>query len=261
MQNTFAYTTSTLLSAYKKRREELLPLLKEKIDKEEEKKIHLALLSIDLCIQIFNDVNREFPKINEKIIDKDDKYIDLIKNRTAGIKKLKKGIDALNEHNSIVFDKKMNYSIELANSTSKQIPAIIASNILKENAFLFTHILHLLYNNENQNDIFNAITAQIKYLAGTCIIEPVSYGVDIYKEMLKEREKYEKSDKYSEELENFIFNSHHFCLTLLIFSKHWMGYRKFSLEDAEKALNEKINDILNQRKSNSDSQQGLLPSE
>ena len=37
--NTFAYTSSTLLSAYKKRREELLPLLKEKMDNQEDKEV------------------------------------------------------------------------------------------------------------------------------------------------------------------------------------------------------------------------------
>ncbi|MCF6330070.1 MAG: hypothetical protein L3I99_00810 [Sulfurimonas sp.] len=246
--NTFAYTSSTLLNAYKKRRNELTPLLKKKKEKDEEKKIHLALLSIDLCIQIFNDANREFPKINKLIIEKENKNIPLIKNKTSGIKKLKKGIAALDEHDNIIFKRKMHYSIELANSSSNQIPSEIASNILKENAFLFTHILHVLYNNENQKEVFNAISAQLKYIMGLCIIEPISTGKDIYKEILKEREKY---DNTSDELESFILNSHHYCLTILLFSKHWMGYRKFSLEEAEKALNEKINDILKQRKSNS----------
>ncbi len=246
--NTFAYTSSTLLNAYKKRRNELTPLLKRKKEKDEEKKIHLALLSVDLCIQIFNDANREFPKINKLIIEKENKNIPLIKNKTSGIKKLKKGIAALDEHDSIIFKKKMHYSIELANSSSNQIPSEIASNILKENAFLFTHILHVLYNNENQEEVFNAISAQLKYILGLCIIEPIANGSDIYKEILKEREKY---DNTADELENFILNSHHYCLTILLFTKHWMGYREFSLEEAERALNEKINDILKQRKSNS----------
>lgn len=249
--NTFAYTSSTLLSAYKKRREILLPLLKQKNEKDEEKKIHLALLSIDLCIQIFNDANREFPKINKIILDQKNKNISLIKNKTSGIKKLKKALKVLGEQDGLIFKRKMHYSIELADSTSNQIPSDIASNILKENAFLFTHILHVLYDNENKEEVFNAISAQLKYIMGLCIIEPVSAGKDIYKEILNEREKYKKSDKFADELESFIFNSHHYCLTILIFTKHWMGYRKFSLEEAEKALNEKINDILKQRKSNS----------
>ncbi len=252
--NTFAYTSSTLLNAYKKRRNELIPLLKQKKEKEEEKKIHLALLSIDLCIQIFNDANREFPKINELILNQDNKNIALVKNKTSGMKKLKKALAALDKQDGLIFKRKMNYSIELSDSTSNQIPSDIASNILKENAFLFTHVLHELYNNENQKEVFEAITAQLKYIMGLCIIEPISSGRDIYKEILNEREKYEKSDKFADELENFIFNSHHYCLTILLFTKHWMGYRKFSLEEAEKALNEKINDILKQRKSNSSQQ-------
>lgn len=249
--NTLAYTSSTLLNAYKKRRNELIPLLKQKKEKDEEKKIHLALLSIDLCIQIFNDANREFPKINKLIIDQENKSILLVKNKTSGIKKLKKGLAALDEQDGLIFKRKMHYSIELADSTSNQIPLDIASNILKENSFLFTHILHVLYNNESQEAVFNAITAQLKYIIGLCIIEPISAGKDIYKEILNEREKYKKSDKFTDELESFIFNSHHYCLTILLFSKHWMGYKEFSLEEAEKALNEKINDILKQRKSNS----------
>jgi hypothetical protein len=248
--NTFAYTSSTLLNAYKKRRNELTPLLKKEKDEAKLKKLHLALLSIDLCIQIFNDANRNFPIINKEIIDQDNQNIALVKNKTAGIKKLKKGIATLNEQNSIIFEKKMYYSIELSNSDSNQIPSEIASNILKENAFLFTHVLHVLYDNSDQEYVFNAITAQIKYILGLCIIDPISSGKDIYKEILDEREKYKKSDDITNEIENFILNSHHFCLTLLLFTKHWMGQRKYSLEDAEKDLNEKINDILKQRQSN-----------
>ena len=254
LNNTFAYTSSTLLNAYKKRRDELTPLLKNNNNKDEEKKIHLALLSIDLCVQIFNDANREFPKINKLIIDKENKDVQLVKNKTSGIKKLKKGLAALDEQDGLIFKRKMHYSIELSNSTSNQIPSDIASNILKENSFLFTHILHVLYNNEDQKKVFDAITAQLKYIMGVCIIEPISNGKDIYKEIINEREKYEKSDKFSDELENFILNSHHYCLTILLFTKHWMGYKEFSLEEAEKALNEKINDILKQRKSNSELQ-------
>lgn len=251
LNNTFAYTSSTLLNAYKKRRNEFLPLLKQKNEEDEEKKIHLALLSIDLCVQIFNDANREFPKINKIITEQASKNIPLVKNKTSGIKKLKKGLAALDNQDGLIFKRKMHYSIELSESLSKQIPSEIASNILKENAFLFTHILHVLYDNADQKNVFDAITAQLKYIMGICIIEPVSSGKDIYKEIINEREKYEKSDKFSDELENFIFNSHHYCLTILLFTKHWMGYREFSLEEAEKALTEKINDILKQRKSNS----------
>ncbi len=52
------------------------------------------------------------------------------------------------------------------------------------------------------------------------------------------------------EVDTFIFNSHHFCLTKQLFTTHWMGFKECSLEEAEKDLNEKINDILKQRKSN-----------
>lgn len=246
LDNTFAYTSSTLLNAYKKRRSELAPLLKEEKDEDKLKKIHLALLSIDLCIQIFNDANRNFPLINKEILEQDNKSIALIKNRTSGIKKLKKGIAALNEHGSNIFDKKMYYSIELANSNTDQIPVEIASNILKENAFLFTHVLHVLYDNAGQEDVFNTITAHIKYILGLSIIAPISFGKDIYKEMLEEREKYTMEN----EVDTFIFNSHHFCLTIQLFTKHWMGFKEYSLEEAEKDLNDKINDILKQRESN-----------
>ena len=92
--NTLSYTSSTLLKAYKKRRDELLPLLKEKKNEDELKKIHLALLSIDLCIQIFNDANRDFPVINKEITAQDNQSISLIKNKTSGITKLKKGLEA-----------------------------------------------------------------------------------------------------------------------------------------------------------------------
>jgi len=244
--NTFAYTSSTLLNAYKKRRNELTPLLKEEKDEEILKKIHLALLSIDLCIQIFNDANRNFPIINKEILEHDNTNIALIKNKTSGLKKLKKGIAALNEQDSNIFDKKMYYSIELANSNTDQIPAEIASNILKENAFLFTHVLHVLYDNADQEDVFNTITAHLKYILGLSIIAPISSGKDIYKEMLEEREKYSMTN----EVDTFILNSHHFCLTILLFTKHWMGHREYSLEAAEKDLNDKINDILKQRQSN-----------
>ena len=244
--NTYAYTSSTLLNAYKKRRNELTPLLKEEKDEEILKKIHLALLSIDLCIQIFNDANRNFPTINKEILEQGNQNISLVKNKTAGIKKLQKGIAALNELDSIVFKQKMHYSIELSNSDSKEVPAQIASNILKENAFLFTHVLHVLYDNANQEKVFNTLTAHIKYILGLCIIDPISYGNDIYKEMLNEREKYTMTN----EIDTFIFNSHHFCLTILLFTKHWMGHREYSLEAAEKDLNDKINDILKQRQSN-----------
>jgi len=64
--------------------------------------------------------------------------------------------------------------------------------------------------------------------------------------MLNEREKYTMTN----EIDTFIFNSHHFCLTILLFTKHWMGHREYSLEAAEKDLNDKINDILKQRQSN-----------
>ena len=246
ISNTFAYTSSTLLNAYKKRRNELTPLLKETKDEEVLKKIHLALLSIDMCIQIFNDANRNFPLINKEILEQDNKDIALIKNKTSGMKKLKKGIAALDDLDSVIFKQKMYYSIELSNSESKQIPAEIASNILKENAFLFTHVLHVLYDNTNQEKVFNTITAHIKYILGLCIIDPISSGNDMYKEILEERKKYEMIT----ELDTFILNSHHFCLTLLLFTKHWMGYREYSLEIAEKDLHDKINDILKQRKSN-----------
>ena len=246
LNNTFAYTSSTLLNAYKKRRSELVPLLKEEKDEDKLKKIHLALLSIDLCIQIFNDANRNFPLINKEILEHDNTNIALIKNRTSGLKKLKKGIAALNEQDSNIFDKKMYYSIELANSNTDQIPAEIASNILKENAFLFTHVLHVLYDNADQEDVFNTITAHIKYILGLSIISPISSGKDIYKEMLEEREKYTMEN----EVDTFIFNSHHFCLIIQLFTKHWMGYREYSLKEAEVELNNKINDILKQRESN-----------
>lgn len=246
VNNTFAYTSSTLLNAYKKRRNELTPLLKEEKDEEILKKIHLALLSIDLCIQIFNDANRNFPLINKEILEQGNQNIALVKNKTAGIKKLKKGIAALNEVESLIFKQKMHYSIELSNSDSKEIPAEIASNILKENAFLFTHVLHVLYDNTNQEEVFNTLTAHIKYILGLCIIDPISYGNDIYKEMLDEREKYTMTN----DIDTFIFNSHHFCLTILLFTKHWMGHKEYSLEAAEKDLNDKINDILKQRQSN-----------
>ncbi len=246
LNNTLAYTSSTLLNAYKKRRNELTPLLKEEKDEEILKKIHLALLSIDLCIQIFNDANRNFPLINKEILEQDNTNIALIKNKTSGLKKLKKAMAALNELESIIFKQKMHYSMELSNSDSKEIPAEIASNILKENAFLFTHVLHVLYDNADQEKVFNTITAHIKYILGLCIIDPISSGNDIYKEMLKEREKYTMVN----EVDTFIFNSHHFCLTILLFTKHWMGQREYSLEKAEKDLNDKINDILKQRQSN-----------
>lgn len=246
VNNTFAYTSSTLLNAYTKRRNELIPLLKEEKDEETLKKIHLALLSIDLCIQIFNDANRNFPIINKEILEQGNQNIALIKNKTSGIKKLKKGIAALNELESLIFKQKMHYSIELSDSDSKEIPAQIASNILKENAFLFTHVLHVLYDNANQEEVFNTITAHIKYILGLCIMDPISSGNDIYKEMLNEREKYSMTN----EIDTFIFNSHHFCLTILLFTKHWMGHREYSLEAAEKDLNDKINDILKQRQSN-----------
>lgn len=246
INNTFVYTSSTLLSAYTKRRNELLLLLKEEKDEDILKKIHLALLSIDLCIQIFNDSNRSFPVINKEILGQGDQNIALIKNKTAGIKKLKKALADLNELDSIVFRQKMYYSIELANSNSKAIPTEIASNILKENAFLFTHVLHVLYGNVDQKKVFNTITAHIKYILGLCIIDPISYGKDIYKEMLNERSKYTMTN----EMDTFIFNSHHFCLTILLFTKHWIGFKEYSLEEAEKDLNDKINDILKQRQSN-----------
>ena len=79
---------------------------------------------------------------------------------------------------------------------------------------------------------------QIKDLLGLCIIEPISIGKDVYKEILDEREKYKKSDEFKNEVENFIFNSHHFCLTIILFVKHWEGKKDFSLENAEKELNE-----------------------
>lgn len=246
VKNTFAYTSSTLLNVYKKRRNELLPLLKKEKDEDVLKKIHLALLSIDLCIQVFNDANRNFPVINKEILEQGDKNIALVKNKTAGIKKLKKGIEDLDELDSIIFKQKMHYSIDLSNSGSKEIPVEIASNILKENAFLFTYVLHVLYDNADQKNVFNTITAHIKYILGLCIIEPISYGSDIYKEMLQERKKY----TITNEIDTFIFNSHHYCLTILLFTKHWMGYKEYSLEAAEKDLNDKINDILKQRKSN-----------
>jgi hypothetical protein len=245
MNNTLTYTSTTLLNAYKKRQTELTLFLKDKErDEEKIKKIQLAILSIDLCVQIFNDVNRTFPIINKEILKQKNQEFPLIKNKIAGLKKLKKSIVALNKSNDIVFEKKMYYSIELSKSDSKEITSEMVSNILKENAFLFTHILHLLYNNENQEDIFNAITAHIKYLLGLCIIQPVSFGADVYKEMLQEREKYELRD----EIDTFIFNSHHFCLSILLFSKHWIGQKEYLLEQAEKDLNEKINAILKQRK-------------
>ncbi|RLA68469.1 MAG: hypothetical protein DRQ78_00195 [Epsilonproteobacteria bacterium] len=250
VNNTFAYTSSTLLNAYKKRRSELVPLLKEEKDKEKLKKIHLALLSIDLCVQIFNDANKNFPIINKEILKQDNQNINLEKNQTAGIKKLKKGIEDLSEVDSLIFRKKMYYSIELSNSNSKEIPAQIASNILKENAFLFTHVLHILYDNANSKNVFNTITAHVKYILGLCIIEPVSAGRDIYKEIIQEREEYKTSDDMENEIESFIFNSHHYCLTILVFTKHWLGHKEYSLEKAENDLNDKINNILKQRESN-----------
>jgi|GEM_PF-4451253 len=246
INNTFAYTSSTLLNAYTKRRNELLLLLKEEKNEDILKKIRLALLSIDLCIQIFNDANRNFPLINKEILEQGNQNIALVKNKTAGIKKLKKGIATLNELNSLIFKQKMHYSIELSNSDSKEVSAEIASNILKENAFLFTHVLHVIYDNANQEEIFNTITAHVKYILGLCIIDPISSANDIYKEILNEREKYTMTN----EIDTFIFNSHHFCLTILLFTKHWRGYKEYSLEAAEKDLNDKINDILKQRQSN-----------
>ena len=246
MNNTLTYTSNTLLNAYKKRQNELIPFLKDAENEEDEekiKKIQLAILSIDLCVQIFNDANRAFPIINKEILKQENQGFALVKNKTAGIKKLKKSIATLNESNDIIFERKMYYSIELLKSDLKEIDSIMVSNILKENAFLFTHILHIIYNNENQEEVFNSITAHIKYLLGLCIIEPVSFGADVYKEMLSERKKYEITN----EIDTFIFNSHHFCLSILFFSKHWIGQKEYLLKEAEKDLNDKINTILKQR--------------
>jgi len=244
--NSFAYTSSTLLNAYKKKRNELVPLLKEKKEEDFLKKVHLALLSIDLCVQIFNDANRSFPLINKEILEQAKENIPLVKNKTASLKKLKKGLHSLNPDNNLILNQKLHYSIELSDSTSKEIPAEIASNILKENAFLFTHILHTLYENQAQEEVFDAMTAHIKYMLGLCVIEPISPSKDIYQEILKEREKYQ----FINEIETFILNAHHYCLTILLFVKHWTGQREFSLADAEKSLNDKINAILKQRQSN-----------
>jgi len=251
MQNiTFAYTSSSLLKAYKKRQNELYPLLKEKTrDEEGKKKVHLALLSIDVAMQIFNDANRSFPVINKEILEHANQNIPLVKNQTAGIKKLKKAIDSFSELDAPVFEKKLHYSIELCQSQSKQIPATVASNILKESSFLFTHVLHLLYNNENQEKVFDSITAQVEYILGLNIIQPISAGKEVYKEMLQERIEYKTSEDMKDELENFIFNAHHFSLLTLLFVKHWLGFQSYGLEEAEQDLNTKINDVLNQRKS------------
>jgi hypothetical protein len=243
MNNILAYTSNTLLNAYKKRQVELTPFLKNEENEEKIKKIQLAILSIDLCVQIFNDANRAFPVINKEILKQENQGFALVKNQTAGLKKLKKSIATLNKSDDIIFEKKVYYSLELSKSNLKEISKEMVSNILKESAFLFTHILHLLYNNENQEEVFNSITAHIKYLLGLCIIEPVSFGIVVYKEILQEREKYEATD----EIDTFIFNAHHFCLSTLLFSKHWMGQKEYLLEEAEKDLNDKINAILKQR--------------
>jgi len=243
INNTLTYTSDTLLNKYKKQQSKLTSFLKDEKNEEKIKKIQLAILSIDLCMQIFNDANRAFPVINKEILKQKNQGFVLVKNKIAGIKKLKKSIAILGKSNDIIFEKKMYYSIELSKSNLKEISATMISNILKENAFLFTHVLHIIYNNEDQEIVFNSITAHIKYLLGLCIIKPVSFGTDVYKEMLKEREKYEIVN----EIDTFIFNSHHFCLSVLLFSKHWIGQKEYLLEEAEKDLNSKINGILKQR--------------
>jgi len=244
INNNLNYTSTTLYESYKKRHTKFKSFLNDEKDDEKIKKIHLSILSIDLCVQIFNDANRTFPIINKEIKEQNNQNFALVKNKINRLKKLKKSIVSLNKSNNIMFDKKMYYSIKLSKSDLNDISSQMASNILKENAFLFTHILHLLYENEKGKEVFNMITTHIKYLLGLCIIQPVSFGANVYKEILNEREKYEQVD----EIDTFIFNSHHFCLSILIFSKHWLGEKEYLLKEAEIDLNEKINDILEQRK-------------
>lgn len=246
VNSTLAYTSTTLLESYKQRRKFFLPLLKEEKDKEKLKKIHLALLSIDLSVQIFNDANKIFPLINKEILEHSEEDIELIKNKTTSIEKLKKGLEELNSEDNIIFKQKLYYSIELSNTSSKKIPSLIASNILKENAFLFTHILHSLYNNYNEEESLDIITSHLKYLIGISVIEPISSLKELFKEMIEQREKY----VIQNEIETFIFNSHHYCLMILLFTKHWSGEKEYALESAEKELNEKINAILKQRQAN-----------
>ncbi|RUM71649.1 MAG: hypothetical protein DSZ08_02700 [Sulfurovum sp.] len=247
----YAYTANTLHDAYNKKRHTLLPLLKETKEKEDLKKIHLALLSIDMCIQLFNDANRNFPLINQEILREEQQSIALTKEKKSSLKYLEEALQALNDTKNIIFEKQMHYSIALLeNSSSTQIPAVVASNILKESAFLFTHVLHTLYHGDNAVEVSKTMTAFIQYLLGLQLLEPISFGENIYEEILKEREKHFSSDETKSDLENFIFDAHHFSLLTLLFVKHWMGFKEYALEDAEKDLNEKINTILNQRKSN-----------
>ena len=248
-QTTFSYTANTLHHAYKSQRNTLLPLLKKTKDKAALKKIHLALLSIDLSIQIFNDANRQFPLINNEILREGKQNITLISHRESTAKTLKKSIATLNSLDSIIFEKKMHYSLELSENRGENIPIQIASNILKESAFLFTHVLHTLYENKDTQKTSQTITAHLEYILGLNIIEPISSGKTFYKEILKERRKYANSKDKKDKLETFIFNAHHFSLATLLFIKHWIGYKEYTLEDAQKELNTKINDILHQRKS------------
>ncbi len=245
MQN---YTSNTLHHLYNSRRNDLLTQLKQEKDEEKKKSIHLALLSADLTIQLFNDANRDFPIINNEITKHANESISLVKNRSSSIKKLKKAINTFNSFDSDILERRMHYSLELSESKGKKIPPEIASNILKESSFLFNHVLHTLYDNKEQNKVFEILTAFVEYVLGINLIEPISSGKEVYKEILQERVKYRETEDMHNELENFIFNAHHFSLMTLLFVKHWMGFKTYGLEEAEMELNEKINDILKQRK-------------
>jgi len=246
--STFSYTSITLHDAYKQKRHALLPLLKEEKDEQKKKKIQLALLSIDLCVQIFNDANRAFPVIDKEIVEQSQQSIPLVENRHELLERLKTSLSIIETYNKDIFEGKMYYSKELSLSKSASLPVEIVSSILKENAFLLTHILHLLYSAKDNKEAFRQISAYIQYLIGLNVIEPVSSKESSYMEILEQREKYKTEKEVKNELETFIFNSHHFCLVTLLFVKHWMGFKEYGLEDAEKDLNDKINVILKQRK-------------
>ena len=249
MKNTtYMYNATRLHGTYQERRSSLLSLLKEK--NPTNKTIHLALLSVDLAIQIFNDANRQFPYINQHIQSHPNSKILFLKNREEEIKKIKKGLKILGENNPLAFERKMYQSISLCEEKETFLSKGNVSKILKENAFLFTHILYMLYSEEKQNKNFEMMNAHLKYLFGLTVIDTFSSGKALYKEILNEREKYKQEKKKDNELETFILNVHHYCLGILIYINTGLKKSKYSLEDAEKELNEKINDILKQRKSN-----------
>jgi hypothetical protein len=242
------YNATMLHSAYQSRRSSLLSLLKT--EKEDTKIIHLSLLSVDLAIQIFNDANRQFPRMEQNILLHSNSKIMFLKNRASDIKRIKKGLKILGESDPLAFERKMHESIALCTRKDEFILKEEASKILRENAFLFTHILYMLYSEEDQNKNFQMITAHLKFLFGLTAVDTFLSAKALYKEILNEREKYKHEDKIDNELETFILNVHHYCLGILIFVHTGVEKSEYSLEDAEKDLNEKINDILQQRKSN-----------